>query len=154
MTAHSHENTVPKGALLSAAALVACALIAVASVRLGLVAPAADPVRARAEAQATIVQSRDFIFADAFDGGVTVRDATTGRESVAVPAGSKTGFIRGVMRGLARDRHLRGIAKDAPFRLTRWSNGNLTLSDPATGRPPIELGSFGETNRAAFAALL
>ena len=57
------------------------------------------------------------------------------------------------MRGLARDRHIRGLDGSAPFRLTRWSNGDLTLTDSATARV-IELGAFGETNRKSFEALL
>ena len=51
------------------------------------------------------------------------------------------------------DQDLRDIDKAKPFRLTRWSNGDLTLVDPQTGQS-VELGSFGPTNRAAFEALL
>ena len=154
MTAHSHDTSVPRGALLAALGLVACAFVAVVSVRTGLVPPAADPHAVRAQTSAHILKSRELVFIDAADGAVAIRDPETGVQTTAVAAGTKTGFIRGVMRGLARDRHLRGISKDAPFILSRWSNGDLTLTDPATGRTPIELGAFGVTNRASFEALL
>ncbi len=153
MSDHAHATSVPRGALIGAAALVACTLVAVASVRLGFVPPAADPQAVRGSEQARVVKSRELSFIDAPDGAVAIRDAATGKVSTAVVAGSKTGFIRGVMRGLARDRHLHGIDKAAPFRLTRWSNGDLTLTDPQTQRT-VELGAFGVTNRAAFEALL
>jgi putative photosynthetic complex assembly protein len=57
------------------------------------------------------------------------------------------------MRGMARERRMNGIGPALPFELTQWANGALTLRDPATGRA-IELGSFGATNRAAFARFL
>ena len=70
-----------------------------------------------------------------------------------IAAGQKTGFVRGVMRGLARDRRARGIDNRPPFTLTLWRDGELSLTDTATGRT-IELSAFGPTNRATFAALL
>ena len=152
--AHDHDPTVPRGALIAAAAMILLCFAAVASVRLGLVAPAGDPAAVRAAQHATPVIVRDIVFMDTADGSVAVKDAVTGVTRIAVPAGSKIGFIRGVMRGLARARHMRGIDKAQPFRLTKWSNGNLTLVDPAAGTAPIELGAFGPTNRAAFEALL
>lgn len=154
MSADTHADpTVPRTALIAAAGMIGLTILAVASVRLGFVPAAADPVAIRAETNVRAVASRDLIFVDAADGSVVVRNAATGVSSVAVAAGSKTGFIRGVMRGLARARHLAGVDKSLPFRLTRWSNGNLTLLDPQTGQS-VELGSFGPTNRASFDALL
>ncbi len=154
MSTHAeHDPTIPRGALIGAAGMIVLTVLAVASVRLGLVPAAGDPAAVRAEQHARPIASRDIVFLDTADGSVAVRDAATGVSRIAVPAGSKIGFIRGVMRGLARARHLRGIDKALPFRLTRWSNGNLTLVDPQTGQS-VELGSFGPTNRAAFEALL
>ncbi len=154
MSSQVHQDpTVPRGALLAAGGMVVLTLLAVASVRLGFVSPAGDPAAVRVAENARPVASRDLVFLDGADGSVEVRDAATGTVRVAVAANSKIGFIRGVMRGLARARHLRGLDKAAPFRLTRWSNGNLTLLDPGTGQS-VELGSFGPTNRAAFEALL
>jgi putative photosynthetic complex assembly protein len=66
---------------------------------------------------------------------------------------SEQGFVRGVMRGLARERRLKEASVETPFRLQLWSDNGLTLTDLATGRQ-IELGGFGGTNRAAFAVML
>ena len=63
------------------------------------------------------------------------------------------GFIRGVLRGVARDRKMRGIGAQPPFALTLWRDGSLSLTDTATGRE-VELGGFGADNRAVFVALL
>jgi putative photosynthetic complex assembly protein len=78
---------------------------------------------------------------------------TAGAVASTLTPGSNSGFIRGVMRGLARDRHLRGLDGSIPFRLTLWQNQDLALQDLATGRM-IELNGFGDTNRAAFISLL
>ena len=150
---HSHDPSVPRGAVIAMGGLIGISLLLVAAVRIGLVPPAASPPTERAAMKAVAVQSRDLVFIDTASGDVAVRDVATGKIDTAVAAGSKTGFIRGVMRGLARDRHIRGLDGSAPFRLTRWSNGDLTLTDSATARV-IELGAFGETNRKSFEALL
>jgi hypothetical protein len=63
------------------------------------------------------------------------------------------GFIRGVMRGLARDRISRHIGAEPPFRLALSADGQLTLFDTATGRL-IDLESFGQGNRDSFFDLL
>ena len=83
-----------------------------------------------------------------------VKDSDDG-STLAVMIGENDGggFVRGVMRGMARERKMKGIGPAAPFELTQWENGSLSLRDPATGRA-IELGSFGATNRAAFARVL
>ncbi len=63
------------------------------------------------------------------------------------------GFLRGSLRGIDRDRKMRGIALEQPWRLFLWEDGALTLSDTVTGQR-INLNGFGSTNAAAFAALL
>lgn len=152
--AHSHANTVPRPALVMAGLLVAITLALTGLVRTGLLPREAVPAAARAEAGATATASRNLAFADRADGAVVVTDVD--RHAVlALLRGENDGggFVRGVMRGMARERKMHGIGPAAPFTLTRWSDGGLTLRDPATGRA-IELGSFGETNRAAFARFL
>ena len=57
------------------------------------------------------------------------------------------------MRGLVRDRKRQDLGAEAPFRLTRWADGRLSLQDEATGRS-IDLGAFGPTNAAVFAHLM
>lgn len=150
---HTHENMLPRGALTLAGGMVAIALVVTTAAKIGGVPPAASPVLLRAETGVAPLVSRDLRFLDEADGSVRIVDAATGQIAGIVPAGSKTGFIRGVMRGLARDRHMRGLGDGPPFRLTLWRDGELSLTDPATARA-IELTAFGSTNRAAFAALL
>ncbi len=150
MSTHADPH-VPRPALWGAAGLIAFALLGAISVRAGLMAPAGDPQALRAANGAVVVSSARVTFADAADGSVIVR---RGAQVVAtVPAMSDQGFVRGVLRGLARERRMHGIAHDEPFELAGWSDGSLTLTDLATGRQ-IELGAFGATNRAAFAQLL
>jgi len=142
----------PKGALIAAAALVGFSLLMTASVRLGLLAPAPSAPLVREQQQVQPLVSMDLQFLDREDGAVVIQrvDGTPVR---IIEAGTKDGFVRGVMRGLARERHMNGVDQAPPFRLTRWADGSLSLKDMATGRI-IELGSFGPTNRATFDGLL
>jgi len=95
---------------------------------------------------------RQFRAADRSDGAVVLTDARTGREALVLAPG-EDGFMRGTLRGLARDRHLGGIGPEAPFRLVAWSDGRMTLDDTATGRR-LDLLAFGQTQAEAFARLL
>ena len=63
------------------------------------------------------------------------------------------GFVRIVMRGLARERLAVGAGPEQAFDLTRWEDGRLTIADPVTGRQ-TELVGFGADNERAFAKLL
>lgn len=135
----------PRGALYGAGALVGLALIATAFARTSGIGTTHVPV-------AVAVESRDLRFEDRTDGGVAVLDLASGREVQTISPGTN-GFLRGVLRGLARDRKLQQIGTEPPFRLTRWDDGRLTIEDVATGRR-IELAPFGPTNTAVFARLL
>jgi len=138
------NSTLPRGALLGAAALIGLTMIGATISRLyGLSATPPPP--------AAVIESRDLRFADRGDGAVVVTDARTGAEHVVAPG--TNGFLRGVMRGLAQERLRQGIDGTPPFRLTRWSDGRLSLSDPVTHRD-VYLEAFGPTNAAAFAVLL
>ena len=68
-------------------------------------------------------------------------------------APGSNGFIRVVLRGLARERKLGDIGAQPPFRLTRYASGQITLTDTSTGKQ-IDLGAFGSTNTEAFARLM
>ncbi|MGL6043733.1 MAG: photosynthetic complex assembly protein PuhC [Sandaracinobacteroides sp.] len=151
MSGH-HEMSFPKQALWGASALVLLALAATIAVRVGLLPQIADPQTMRADANVTSLQQRDLIFADRADGAVVVTELSGETVAVIMP-NSEQGFVRGLMRGLARERRLREASMTQPFRLQLWSDNGLTLTDLATGRQ-IELGSFGPTNRAAFAVML
>ncbi len=100
---------------------------------------------------ASVTAERDLQFFDRDDGAVLVQTPRDHR-TVAVFQGEQ-GFLRGTLRGFARTRHLDGLGQEAPFRLARWSDGRLTLDDPATSQH-VELMAFGSTNAAVFAPLL
>jgi putative photosynthetic complex assembly protein len=151
--AHDHADLMPRGTLLLAGALVTVAMGATVAVRVLGVPVAASPVAFRAEAKIQPVASRSLRFADRADGAVVIEDAGRGGVAAVIEPGEQTGFVRGVMRGLARERRMRGVSDRPPFTLTLWRDGQLSLTDSATGRS-IELTAFGSSNRAAFAALL
>ena len=143
----------PRGTLAIAGGLVLFALGATTLVRVTGTPPSASPVALRAQAHIAPVASRNLRFLDRADGAVLIQDVATGQPAAVIAPGQQTGFIRGVMRGLARDRRSRGVGDAPPFALTLWRDGELSLTDSVTGRS-IELTAFGSTNRAAFAALL
>lgn len=139
------EPVVPKGGIIAAAALVLFSLATVTTVRLTgtggvhMTLPAA-------------VESREFQFADGQNGTVLVYDARD-RQLVDTLAPGSNGFIRVVLRGLARERKLGDIGQQPPFRLTRFVNGQITLTDTSTGKQ-IDLDAFGSANTDAFARLM
>jgi putative photosynthetic complex assembly protein len=135
----------PRGALLGAAALVSLALISATAARVTGIGTTAMP-------PAAPVESRDLRFEDRADGAVAVYEVPGDRLVEVVPPGTN-GFLRGALRGLARERKRQEIGVQPPFRLTRWADGRLSLEDPTTGRQ-IDLGAFGPTNAGAFARLM
>ena len=98
------------------------------------------------------VENRDLQFEDGKNGAVLVFDATD-HQLVDTLAPGSNGFIRVVMRGLARERKLGDIGAQPPFRLTRYAGGQITLTDTSTGKQ-IDLGAFGSSNTEAFARLM
>ncbi len=102
---------------------------------------------------ATAVRTADLLMQDHDDGSITVTQAGTGAVVETVPPATN-GFLRVVLAGLVRERRREDMGSPArPFRLTRWSDGRLTIDDTATGRL-IELNAFGQSNQAAFATML
>jgi putative photosynthetic complex assembly protein len=132
----------PRGALLGAAVLVGSSLLLVAGVRLAGVNPARPNTSA-------VVASYDLRFADRADGAVLVYSGANTTPTDTLAPGTN-GFVRGVLRGLVRDRHAYRVGAEPPFRLTRWADGRLSLDDPSTGRH-VDLEVFGPTNAGAFA---
>jgi putative photosynthetic complex assembly protein len=65
----------------------------------------------------------------------------------------QAGFIRGILRAMARDRRMYQISSDDAFELVSRSDGRLTLIDLATNHR-IDLEAFGKDNAAEFAAFL
>lgn len=94
----------------------------------------------------------ELIFEDRADGAVVVRDPVT-RDVVQVFDPGTNGFVRGAMRGLARERKRRSIGAEVPFTLVLWPTGHLSLEDTAT-HASIDLSAFGPSNFAPFAAIL
>jgi putative photosynthetic complex assembly protein len=89
-------------------------------------------------------------FEDRPNGDVAVLDASTQTEIHRYVG--EQGFVRGILRTLARERMRRGIGSGPSFDLIAHSDGRLTLVDPATAQR-IDLESFGPTNLASFALL-
>lgn len=143
MAAKMHDKPFPKAPLIGAGLLVGGALLAAVAGRLGAGDPGPPP--------SAVVVARELRFADRPDGAIAVLDAAGAPVAVAEPG--TNGFLRGALRGLVRERKRREIGPEAPFRLTAWADGRLTLDDTATSRR-LELEAFGPTNVAVFARLL
>lgn len=135
----------PRAPLIGAGILIGAALLTAAFGRY------AD-VGTMRTTHASAIETRDLRFEDRTDGWIAVIDAASGNVIEKLPPGAG-GFVRIVMRGLARDRIAAGGGSEQPFRLTRWDDGRLTIADPFTNRS-TELLGFGKPNVQAFAKLL
>jgi putative photosynthetic complex assembly protein len=139
------DHPFPRAPLIAAILVVGLTVAGVGATRLGLISPAT------AEASdAQPVAYADMRFADMDDGGVRVTVLDDGERIIPPATG---GFVRGVLRGLVRDRRARGLGSEQPFRVTEWSDGKVTIQDLATARV-IKLDAFGQTNRQAFLDLM
>ena len=139
-----HDTTLPRGALLGAAALIGLSLIGATFSRLyGVSATPAPP--------AAVVEMRELRFDDRADGAVVVTDAGSGAIQSSRPG--PTASCAASCAAWPRSANARTRARETPFRLTRWSDGRLSLTDPLTQRN-VYLEAFGPTNAAAFAVLL
>ena len=135
----------PRVPLIAVSTLVLSTLVAVAAVRITGIGAAHEP-------DAAAVAVREFRFEDRPNGSIVVLDAT-GKQLIETVAPGTNGFLRGTMRGLARERMRRGIGPELPFRMIGRADGRLTLEDPGTGRR-VDLASFGPTNAAVFAQIM
>jgi len=135
--------------LLGVGTVVALALL------LAVIYGARKPVPAEAAREAPTrepVTALEVVFLELPDGTLEVRSPESRALLRTLPPG-EGGFMRGVMRPLRRERTRLDRGVDEPYRLTRWSDGSLTLSDVGGGLQ-LELAAFGATSVAAFAALL
>ena len=135
----------PRAPLFALGGLVMASLLAVSAVRFTGVG--VDHV-----ADAPAVEQREFRFEDRPDGSIVVLDVS-GRQTIDTVAPGSNGFLRGTMRGLARERKRQGVSPELPFRMIGRADGKLTLEDPGTGRR-VDLASFGPTNAAVFAQIM
>jgi putative photosynthetic complex assembly protein len=136
----------PKLPLYLAAAVALLAVASVAVARLTTL-PEESPVAA-----IPVLETRDLVFTDADDGSVIVTDAAT-QARIAVAEPGTNGFLRGMLRGLMRNRKHESIDPLTPMRLERLSNGGILLIDQATGAT-LPLDAYGRDNVAVFRAFL
>lgn len=145
MVHHHDQRSIPRGVLIGAAALIAISIAAAATGSYG----AMDRAAAQDDA---VSASRMLRFEDRLDGSIAVIDHRSGALIDQVDPGTG-GFVRGVLRGMARDRKRTDGGPEVPFLLALGADGHLTIADSITGRR-IDLGAFGATNVAAFARML
>lgn len=146
------EITVHRVPLMLMGGMVLISLALTASVSLGFVEKSAVVSESRAKNGTEIVAARPLRFFDEADGSVRAEDGAT-REVLGRFNTGEGGFIRASVRSLVHQRRIRKLGPEVPFQLTEWSDGALTLSDPATGRS-VEVASFGGVNRRVFADML
>ena len=103
------------------------------------------------QADAEVIAKTTLHFRDLPSGAVGVISAENGQMIAQVQG--QAGFVRGILRALARDRRIRQISSDDAFELVSHSDGRLTLIDLATNNR-IDLESFGKDNAAEFAVFL
>ncbi|HJL15008.1 MAG TPA: photosynthetic complex assembly protein PuhC [Sandaracinaceae bacterium LLY-WYZ-13_1] len=142
--AHHHDTKVPRGVLLGAGAMMLFTIAIAAFAR--------SERMAAEDVEASPRISVELRFEDRPDGSVAALDPATDRE-VHVVAPESGGFVRGVLRGVFRTRHLESMSRHEPLRLTRDADGRLELFDPQSGHR-VELRSFGHTNYESFAQIL
>lgn len=142
---HHHHTQLPRAALRGACALVVFTILAAGVGRItGMGVTELPP--------GVAVQERQLRFEDQSDGGVAVYEEGVSAAVHRIDPGHQ-GFVRGVLRGFARARRLHGLDDTAPFVLTRWADGRLSLHDPQTGHV-VALEAFGPDNAAAFVELM
>jgi putative photosynthetic complex assembly protein len=98
------------------------------------------------------VLERSLRFVPAEDDALIVVDTDSGAVVKTIAANEDT-FIRGMLRGIDRERSVDGVAADVPLTLTAREDGSVTVIDQGTGIV-YDLRAFGTTNLAEFARLL
>jgi putative photosynthetic complex assembly protein len=139
------DRPFPRAPLIGIAVLLGTVLLFVGFVRL-------TGIGAERVVDAPTVVEKSLRFEDRSDGSIAVYDASRDVLIDTIAPGSN-GFMRGTLRGLARERKRQGVGAEVPFRLVAHSDGRLTLIDTGTARR-VDLDAFGPTNVAAFAQLL
>jgi putative photosynthetic complex assembly protein len=98
------------------------------------------------------IAARNILFSDRSDGGISVRDASTG-QMIGEIAPGEGGFVRGALRGFMRERRLENPGTESPLRVAAMQDGAIILEDPVSGRW-TDLRAFGATNLQSFAEFL
>lgn len=141
ITRQSSRVTLPTACAI---AMVTGALLLVTGAKLSGFVPE------RAAALSGVESSRLIRFDTATAGAITVRDATTG---TTIATTGQEGFIPGVLRGLNRLRRTGSIDISTAYRLDKLDNGQLLLTDTATG-VTLDLNAYGQDNAKIFNAFL
>ena len=115
------------------------------------VADFVDSGKLTREIDAQAVITKQLRFEDRSDGSIAVISATDGRVVKVIEG--EAGFVRGILRAMARERRIKEVNQAIPFEFIARADGRLTLLDPATGNR-IDLESFGKDNVIEFAVLL
>ena len=145
MAQPEEERPIPPAILIGGGLVMAVSLLLVTSARVGLTPHQSRPVAAR-------VESLDFQVRPEAGGLDGVYAASDGRR-VAALAARGDDFLPSLVDKLRQERRLLGVRGDAPLRLVSWSDGRVSLLDPATGRE-LNLESFGSVNEANAARLI
>ena len=142
---HTHNIDVPKPVLYAAGLLILIMIsIATFSKQTGI---------GRTEVIfAEIIEHRDLFFEDLANGDIHVMDANDNSTITTLHTGEGA-FIRGVMRGLVRERRSYQSGPEIPFELCKHADGRYSINDPVTKRR-IDLNPFGESNIEMFSKLL
>ncbi len=137
---------IPKPALVGVALLVGFTLLAVVGGKELDVGTIKNP-------EAAVAVTRELRFEDRADGALLVLEGPDDALVYLIEPGTNSGFVRGVLRGFARERHRSGVGIEPPFLLSALVDGRMFLEDPETGRK-VPLDGFGRTNAEAFARIL
>jgi putative photosynthetic complex assembly protein len=140
-----HNDLIPPVLTRAMVALALASLAIVAFARL-----TDRPLVGVPEPAAVVQERRVQLLADRTVPGMRVLDADTGAVLFQADNG---GFLTAVHTGLRHNRGRHGLSPDLPIRLVAYANGRLTAHDDLTGWS-VELGAFGDANRAAFERLL
>lgn len=131
--------------------LKAMAILALSSLAITTYAVLTDRPLVGQPIPAPEVQSRTIVLDGHRDGSVIVK---TGEGAVLADLGAdEAGFVSVIWRGMNRTRMLHGVEETLPLRLVEFENGRLSIFDDVTGWS-VELGSFGDLNRATFEEIL
>jgi len=130
---------------------IALSIVSLLAVVILLVGNFVQSGKLELQADADVIAKKTLRFRDLPSGAVGVISVDNGQMIAQVEG--QAGFVRGILRALARDRRMRQISSDDAFELISRADGRLTLIDLATNNR-IDLESFGKDNAAEFAAFL
>jgi len=143
---HDHsQNRPPKAFLIGCGLLILFALVGVSVAKFTGLGNFTGSSLVAAE-------TRALSFADREDGGIQAFDPSTG-VLVHEWAPGEGNFARTALRALTYTREIGRLGTEAPFELSRTSDGVLFIADPATGKQVI-LNAFSNANAREFDVLL